>query len=475
MESLMIRRAPVVLVLVIAIMFQTSTQICLGRQIPSTGISGRPNDDETSTTQEVLKSYWIHRDHPDSPASAASAYNTSSHSERIAEATRRSLIRADYFSRRVLDASSSENFDSPVQAVGGDYSMAVSVGTPPQQFIATIDTGSDLVWLNCKPCIQCISPAPDSPFDPTLSSSYQEASCTDAACTDFPSTCVDTGACDYTYGYGDGSSTSGVVAYETFTFTALDGSQIPVQQIAFGCGQNESLNGFSGNDGLVGLGLGNFSLPSQLSTDFSDIFSYCLVPFVDTTTKYSTFYFGVPETNISIYTPIVSNTVNPSATYYYVNVTGISVGGVSLDIPADTFDISPTDGSGGIIFDSGTTLNLLTSVPYEAVVGAFESQFNFPTVSNNASTVCFDTSSTTASTIVPSIVFHLQSVSGAAPVDFELAPENILSPYSETVSCLTIMLIDSSPSIIGNMAQANHEIVYDRVNGQIGWASTTCT
>jgi len=186
---------------------------------------------------------------------------------------------------------------------------------------------------------------------------------------DFPSTCVDTGACDYTYGYGDGSSTSGVVAYETFTFTALDGSQIPVQQIAFGCGQNESLNGFNGNDGLVGLGQGNFSLPSQLSTDFSDIFSYCLVPFADTTTKYSTFYFGVPETNISIYTPIVSNTVNPSATYYYVNVTGISVGGVSLDIPADTFDISPTDGSGGIILDSGTTLNLLTSVPYEAVVG----------------------------------------------------------------------------------------------------------
>jgi hypothetical protein len=119
----------------------------------------------------------------------------------------------------------------------------------------------------------------------------------------------------------------------------------------------------------VGLGLGNFSLPSQLSTNFSDIFSYCLVPFGDTTTNYSTFYFGVPETNISIYTPIVSNTVNPSATYYYVNVTGISVGGVSLDIPTDTFDISPTDGSGGIIFDSGTTLNLLTSVPYEAVVG----------------------------------------------------------------------------------------------------------
>ncbi len=48
----MIRRAPGVLVLVVAIMLQASPQICLGRHILSTG-SGRPSDDETSTTQEV--------------------------------------------------------------------------------------------------------------------------------------------------------------------------------------------------------------------------------------------------------------------------------------------------------------------------------------------------------------------------------------------------------------------------------------
>ncbi len=129
---------------------------------------------------QVLKSYWIHRDHPDSPASAASTYNTSSQSERIAAAARRSLTRAEYFSRRVLDASSSGNFDSPVEPVGGDYVMAVSVGTPPQHFIVIIDTGSDLVWLNCKPCIHCIVEAADKPFDPTQSTSYQQASCTDA-------------------------------------------------------------------------------------------------------------------------------------------------------------------------------------------------------------------------------------------------------------------------------------------------------
>jgi hypothetical protein len=51
-----------------------------------------------------------------------------------------------------------------------------------------------------------------------------------------------------------------------------------------------------------------------------------------------------------------------------VNVTGISVGDVWLDIPADIFNISPTDGSGGVIFDSGTTFTLLTVVAYELVL-----------------------------------------------------------------------------------------------------------
>ncbi len=184
------------------------------------------------------------------------------------------------------------------------------------------------------------------------------------------SSCVGTGACDYFYGYGDGSNTSGIVAYETFTFTAIDGSSFAIEPITFGCGQNESINGFPGSDGLVGLAQGSFSLPSQLSlfSGFTDIFSYCLIPFDGTAANYSTFYFGVPETNISTYTPIYGNPVVPSFPFYYVHVTGISVEDVSLDIPADFFYTSPTDGSGGIIFDSGTTSTLLIGVAYDAVV-----------------------------------------------------------------------------------------------------------
>ncbi len=181
---------------------------------------------------------------------------------------------------------------------------------------------------------------------------------------------VGTGSCDYTYEYADYSYTSGIVANETFTFTALNGSSFAIEHITFGCGQNESDYEFPGTDGLVGLGLGTFSLPSQLSlvSGFTDIFSYCLIPFGSTAANHSTFYFGVPETNIWTYTPMYRNTVFPAATFYYVNVTGISVGDVWLDIPADIFTISPTDGSGGVIFDSGTTLTLLTVGTYELVL-----------------------------------------------------------------------------------------------------------
>jgi hypothetical protein len=296
---------------------------------------------------------------------------------------------------------------------------------------------------------------------------------------DFPnllSTCFGKGPCDYFYGYAGGTTTSGVLAYETFTFTALDGSSIPVKHITFGCGQNETLYGFPGVDGIVGLAQSRFSLSSQLSSGpgFADIFSYCLIPLFDTIANHSTFYFGVPETNISIYTPIVSNTIIPAATFYYVNVTGISVGGVLLDIPADTFYINPVDGTGGIIFDDGTTFTYLTAVAYDAILKTFQSQFKFPVVSLPPFQ-CFDTSSATATIIVPSIVFHLQSVSGAAPVDFKLAEDNILLPVLEFLYCLTIVSDPLSIMIIGNTAQANHQIVFDRVKHQIGWASTTCT
>jgi saccharopepsin len=137
---------------------------------------------------QVLRTPLIHRDHPDSPLSKA-AYHTSSYSERFAAAVKWSLARRDHFSRRLMSSTFNGGFESQVipdetydQGLLTEYTMALSIGTPPQQFFVLIDTGSDLLWLNCKPCNQCITHSFGSPFDPSLSSSYRNTSCTDNFC-----------------------------------------------------------------------------------------------------------------------------------------------------------------------------------------------------------------------------------------------------------------------------------------------------
>jgi hypothetical protein len=83
-----------------------------------------------------------------------------------------------------------------------------------------------------------------------------------------PTSCDSTGACGYFYPYGEGiyySYTSGTLAYETFTFTAIDESSFAIGNVRFGCGQNESLTGFTVFDGFAGLAQGSFIIALSTS------------------------------------------------------------------------------------------------------------------------------------------------------------------------------------------------------------------
>jgi hypothetical protein len=57
-----------------------------------------------------------------------------------------------------------------------------------------------------------------------------------------------------------------------------------------------------------------------------------------------------------------------------------------------------------------------------------------------------------------------------------LAPHKFLFVYLEPkLYCVTILsiLVGGVPtSIIGNIVQANHQMAFDQVHHQIGWAST---
>ncbi|CAK9198575.1 unnamed protein product [Sphagnum troendelagicum] len=452
--------------------------------------------EDSSAVLKVLRTPLIHRDHPDSPLSKA--YNTSSYSERLAAAMKRSLARRDYVSRRLMGSTFDGGFESQVipdetyvqYGRLTEYTMALSIGTPPQRFFVLIDTGSDLLWLNCKPCNQCISHSFGSPFDPSLSSSYRNTSCTDNFCKvliDHPRvagvSCEDS-QCKYFVAYGVGSDTTrGNVASETLTVTNIDGWSTSIPNVLFGCGRNQSNNSFFGADGILGLGRSPISLPGQLRNIYPEIFSYCLVPFSSSTTNTSTFFLGSPQGfklhRHLVYTPIVNQTFSP---HYYVGLRGISVNGTLLkNIPPDTFHINKTTYAGGVLLDSGGAFTFLNAVAYTAVSQELQRLITLPQVNqtlHNIFPLCFDLANASIHEF-PTITFHFIDASGNGTVHFVLAPENYISLYLEPfLYCLTILPSAEfrlPVSIIGNLAQANHQMVFDQVNHQIGWAPADCS
>ncbi|KAJ6296915.1 hypothetical protein OIU78_022607 [Salix suchowensis] len=155
-----------------------------------------------------------------------------------------------------LVASSSSEIDAPVLPGNGEFLMKLAIGTPPETYSAILDTGSDLIWTQCKPCTQCFD-QPTPIFDPKKSSSFSKLSCSSKLCEALPqSTCSD--GCEYLYGYGDYSSTQGIMASETLTF-----GKVSVPNVALGCGEDNEGSGFSQGSGLVG------SRPRTLVTGFS--------------------------------------------------------------------------------------------------------------------------------------------------------------------------------------------------------------
>uniref|UniRef100_A0A6N2LXT4 Peptidase A1 domain-containing protein n=1 Tax=Salix viminalis TaxID=40686 RepID=A0A6N2LXT4_SALVM len=280
-----------------------------------------------------------------------------------------------------LVASSSSEIESPVLPGNGEYLMKLSIGTPPETYSAILDTGSDLIWTQCKPCSQCFDQSTPI-FDPKKSSSFSKLPCSSQLCDALPqSSCKD--SCEYLYTYGDYSSTQGILASETLTF-----GKASVPNVAFGCGADNEGSGFSQGAGLVGLGRGPLSLVSQLN---EPKFSYCLTS-VDEK-KTSTLLMGsLASVNASSSaiktTPLIRNPSQPS--FYYLSLEGISVGGTRLPIKKSTFSLHD-DGSGGLIIDSGTTITYLEESAFNLVAKEFTTQIDLP-VDSSGSTgleVCF--------------------------------------------------------------------------------------
>ncbi|KAG0620276.1 hypothetical protein M758_4G203700 [Ceratodon purpureus] len=456
---------------------------------PLTGASRLPTaykralQEFKSDKVQVIRAELIHRNHPESPLNALSG--ASAADRHAASASRQRA----HFGRRL---AAGVEFQTPVSSAYAyedlEYAMTLYLGTPVQKFVFGVDTGSDLVWVQCLPCsrpYQCYNET-DPFFNPSSSSSYSVVPCTNVSCDPIQlgSTvgCNSVRNCQISYAYGEpGSGIGGLLSTETISFSNnTDSGQLGISNFLFGCMDNDTAS-FGTVDGLVGMGRGPFSLPSQLSqlTSFN-VFSYCLVPYLVSFNLTSPLLFGASNSKglKLVYTPIVDNP--DIKTFYWVNMTGISINGTAVNIPKAPLEWNLTTGTGGTFFDSGTSDTIFSNDIWTPVVQRLKELITYPIVPVDNETLCYNVSGV-QEPVYPSMSFQFSGVGGGV-VDFPLTGQNLFSTlqyllFDPTVQCLTI--VPAGPqffvNIIGNFAQADHYIETDLVNTRIGWASRNCS
>ncbi|KAI3735803.1 hypothetical protein L6452_15318 [Arctium lappa] len=234
-----------------------------------------------------------------------------------------------------------------------------------------VDTGSDLLWVNCVGCQKCpkksdlgISLAL---YNPKASSSAKTVTCDQQICRSTLngaiSNCKVGKQCSYSITYGDGSSATGYFVKDIVQLDRVSGDHQTTSMngnVAFGCGSQKSGEMGSSQaavDGILGFGQANSSMLSQLASAkmVKKIFSHCL----DGSKGGGIFAIG------EVVQPKVKTTPLIPEEHYNVEMKAIEVGGQVLQLPRGIFDAGAKR---GIIIDSGTTLAYLPDLAYKQVM-----------------------------------------------------------------------------------------------------------
>lgn len=355
-----------------------------------------------------------------------------------------------------------EDLSTPVSSGtsqgSGEYFSRIGVGTPAKQFYMVLDTGSDVNWLQCQPCTDCYQQT-DPVFTPSSSSSYAALTCESPQCGSLEVSACRTGKCLYQVSYGDGSFTVGDFVTETVSF----GDSGSVNDVALGCGHdNEGL--FMGSAGLLGLGGGPLSLTKQIK---ASSFSYCLVDRDSSKSSTLDFNSAAPGAE-SVFAPLVKN--GKVDTFYYVGLTGMSVGGKTVSIPPSLFQMDES-GDGGIIVDSGTAITRLQTQAYNSLRDAFVKLT--PDLKSTSGVALFDTCydfSSLSSVQVPTVSFQFTGGRSLA-----LPAKNYLIPVdSAGTFCFAFAPTTSSLSIIGNVQQQGTRVTFDLAKSRVGFTPNKC-
>ncbi|CAK9148751.1 unnamed protein product [Ilex paraguariensis] len=299
-------------------------------------------------------------------------------------------------------------------------------------------------------------------FDPSKSTTYSNITCKSALCSQLRSAPgispgCSTSTCIYATQYGDKSFSIGYFGQEKLTLTSND----VFNSFLFGCGQNNR-GLFRGSAGLLGLGRGKLSIVSQTAQKYGKYFSYCL-PSSSSSTGHLTFGKNRVSSTVK-FIPLSINSQGPS--FYFIDITGISVGGRQLSISSSVFKTA------GTIIDSGTVITRLPPAAYKALRTTFRRQMTQYPMAQPTSVLdtCYDLSSYSTVTI-PTIGFFFN---GNTYIDIDAS--GILAGSSASQFCLAFAGNSnaSDVGIFGSVQQGTLDVVYDVAGGKLGFGLGGC-
>ncbi|KAF4387656.1 hypothetical protein G4B88_003983 [Cannabis sativa] len=358
-----------------------------------------------------------------------------------------------------------------------NYIVTIELGGKNMTVI--VDTGSDLTWVQCQPCKLCYNQK-DPLFNPSSSHSYHSILCNSTTCRALQSA-TGNSVIDLTIVNVDTRNRLALAA-TTWLAMAMDHTQVAklvaalaVNGFVFGCGRNNK-GLFGGASGLMGLGRSDLSLISQTDSLFKGVFSYCLPSSTEPNASGS-LVMGFDSSTYKNSTPILFTKMvqNPQLpTFYFLNMTGISVGGVALSLSNSSSNNS--FGKGGILIDSGTVITRLAPSVYKVVKEEFVKQFSgFPSAPGfSILDTCFNLSGYDQINL-PTLKMQFDGNAAELSIDVTGVLYMVKTDASQICLALASLAYEEEIGIIGNYQQKNQRVIYDTKGSKLGFAEEICS
>ncbi|XP_022717681.1 aspartic proteinase nepenthesin-2-like [Durio zibethinus] len=408
--------------------------------------------------------------------------------ERIKRLIQLSEARAHYLDSDLSPNKSADldNVHLPIGRVPETYLYVVEIkiGSQLHPVKLLMDTGSGLIWTQCKPCVKCFRQKVPI-YDSRASTSYHKLPCTHELCQgDNRRYRCYHNKCLYNIRYGVDSRsnsprTRGIASFESFQFPVDNVQTRIIEDMIFGCSFDNQNFDFSNGQvsGILGLSLAPDALASQLARKgiILNRFSYCLVPFDDELVRPSVLRFGddIPQPVGNLQT--TEFLVNAGHYHYHMELLDISVGWhrLGFQLQPDIFRVRQ-DGTGGCLIDSGFLISTIDQNTtgrnaYKEVMAVFKAYYdsrNFQRMGKviESLNLCYRSK--------PGFQDYLTMTLHFNGADYHIDGKYMHYFSEEGYFC--VALNPSSKTILGSWQQQNMRIIYNMNVGGLQWVTETC-